>query len=151
MATIIVDEGNYIQVEEGSIKRFVLKPFDIDLKGNEVIFKTAVENYGVIYSDITTPSSVDALDLRQTLMAWNNTVGGEAMTDVLSNVQSKINRIKGAANYSRTLTYNLVGTENVETITHTGTTALGIETIIETITYVDPEVNGSKITNIVYS
>ena len=68
-----------------------------------------------------------------------------------NNVQSKINRIKGAANYSRALTYNGTGTQNVTVIVHTGTTALGAETITETFTYVDPTINGSNITNIVYS
>jgi len=68
-----------------------------------------------------------------------------------NNVQSKINRIKGASNYSRALTYNGTGTQNVTVIVHTGTTALGAETITETFTYVDPTINGSNITNIVYS
>lgn len=73
------------------------------------------------------------------------------LLNLLTQSTSKINRIQGSANYSRALTYDLVGTENVLTITHTGTTLVGAETIIETITYVNPAVNGSNVTNIVYS
>jgi hypothetical protein len=63
---------------------------------------------------------------------------------------SKINRIQGSSNYSRTISYS-VGTSNVTVIVHTGTTALGVETITETFTYVNPAVNGSNITSIQYS
>ena len=70
---------------------------------------------------------------------------------MLDNVTSKIDRIKGAANYNRAFTYDPVGTENIITIVHTGTTAIGAETITETFTYVDPTTNGSNITNIQYS
>jgi hypothetical protein len=72
------------------------------------------------------------------------------LTDVKNNVISKIDRIKGTANYSRTFVY-YAGTSNVNTITHTGTTALGAETIIETFTYVNNLVDGSDVTSIIYS
>lgn len=64
---------------------------------------------------------------------------------------SKIRRIQGSVDYNRALSYHGVGTDNIITITHTGTTYLGSEIIIETITYVDPAINGSNITNIQYS
>lgn len=64
---------------------------------------------------------------------------------------SKIDRIQGASNYTRVFTYNGTGTQNVTVIVHTGTTALGLETITETISYVDPTINGSNVTQIVYS
>jgi hypothetical protein len=64
---------------------------------------------------------------------------------------TKINRIKAADDYNRTLTYDPVGDENVTVIVHNGTTALGSETITETITYDDPTVNGSQILTIVNS
>ena len=63
---------------------------------------------------------------------------------------SKMNRIQGSSNYSRAISYS-PGTTNVILIVHTGTTALGIETITETFTYVNPAVNGSNITSITYS
>ena len=73
------------------------------------------------------------------------------LSGILNNTTSKINRIKGAANYSRTLTYHPTATQNVLTITHTGTTTLGVQTVVETFTYVNPAINGSNVTNIVYS
>jgi hypothetical protein len=63
---------------------------------------------------------------------------------------SKLNRIQGSSNYSRSISYS-PGTNNVIEIIHTGTTALGLETIVETFTYVNPTVNGSNVTNIQYS
>jgi hypothetical protein len=62
-----------------------------------------------------------------------------------------MDRIRGAANYNRAFTYHPVGTDNITVIVHTGTTALGAETITETFTYVDPTTNGSNITNIAYT
>jgi len=73
------------------------------------------------------------------------------LTSVLNNVTSKIERIKGSGNYNRALTYHGTGTDNVITIVHTGTTLIGAETITETITYVDPAINGSNVTAITYS
>lgn len=73
------------------------------------------------------------------------------LTSVLANVTSKIERIKGSSNYTRAFTYDPVGTQNVTVIVHTGTTLLGIEVITETISYVNPAVNGSNVTGIVYS
>lgn len=70
---------------------------------------------------------------------------------VLNNVTSKIDRIKGSADYTRALTYHGTGTNNVITVVHTGTTLIGAETITETITYVDPAINGSNVTNIAYT
>lgn len=63
---------------------------------------------------------------------------------------SKMNRIQGSSNYSRAISYS-PGTSNVISIVHTGTTALGVETITETFTYVNPAVNGSNVTSITYS
>ena len=73
------------------------------------------------------------------------------LKEAFNNEASKMNRIQGASNYSRAFTYHGTGTENVITIIHTGTTALGVESITETFTYVDPAVNGSNVTNIAYS
>lgn len=75
------------------------------------------------------------------------------LTTVKNNVESKMDRIRGSANYTRTFSYVSSGTSgsNITSIVHTGTTALGSETITETFTYVDPTTNGSNITSIVYS
>lgn len=73
------------------------------------------------------------------------------LQSILNNVTSKIDRIKGSANYNRTLTYHGTGTENCIEVEHVGTTLIGIETVVETISYVDPSVNGSNVTGIVYS
>jgi hypothetical protein len=74
-------------------------------------------------------------------------------TQILNQVQSKIDRVKGSANYNRTLNYfnSAVPGSNITSIVHTGTTALGIETITETFTYVDVTQIGSNVTNIQYS
>jgi hypothetical protein len=70
---------------------------------------------------------------------------------VYKNSISKIDRIKGTGNYKRVFTYDGVGTSNVISIVHTGTTAIGNETITETFTYVNPAINGSNVTQILYS
>lgn len=72
------------------------------------------------------------------------------LNTILLNSTSKINRISGSADYSRVLTYHLT-TTNVTQIVHTGTTIAGVEVITETITYVDPNINGSNIISIIYS
>lgn len=72
------------------------------------------------------------------------------LVDVKNNVTSKIERIKGSADYTRVFTY-YVATNNVATITHTGTTNLGSENITETFTYVNNLVDGSNVTSIIYS
>lgn len=73
------------------------------------------------------------------------------LTSILNNVTSKIERIKGSADYTRTITYNGTGTLNATIIVHTGTTLIGAETITETISYVDATINGSNVTAITYS
>ena len=72
------------------------------------------------------------------------------LLDIKSNSISKIDRIKGSADYTRVFVY-YIGTSNVETITHTGTTDFAGETIIETFTYVNNLVDGSDVTSIIYS
>jgi len=58
----------------------------------------------------------------------------EALVEIIKkNSVSKINRIQGSANYRRVLAYN--GNNDVTSITHTGNTDLGFETIVETLTY----------------
>jgi len=85
--------------------------------------------------------------------------GGSAteatLLNILAQVTSKIDRIKGASNYSRALTYAAAfgapGGANVTIIVHTGTTVVGAETVTETMTYVNPLIDGQQITTIVYS
>jgi len=70
----------------------------------------------------------------------------EAFVETIKkNSISKIGRIQGSANYNRVLAYN--GNNDVTSVTHTGTTEYGAETIIETLTY---DVNGN-VTQIQYS
>ena len=90
--------------------------------------------------------TVDAISLPLPTGAATETT----LPNIKSNSISKINRIKGAANYNRVFVY-YVGTSNVNTITHTGTTDFAGETIIETFTYVNNLVDGSDVTNIIYS
>lgn len=70
---------------------------------------------------------------------------------VLYNVTSKMERIKGAANYNRAISYVNLGTGDfrVSQIIHTGTNSLGVlETIVETFTY---HLNTDNVTNIQYA
>lgn len=66
------------------------------------------------------------------------------LLNIYNNTLSKMNRIRGAANYTRAFTYT--GGGDVNTITHTGTTLLGLETIVETFSY-----SGGNVSLIVYS
>ena len=63
---------------------------------------------------------------------------------------TKLNRIQRSDDYTKTLSY-YGSTNNVITITHTGTTALGEETLTETLTYEDETVEGSRVLSIAYS
>ena len=94
-------------------------------------------------------SEISALNALVQLLS--NYGAGADLSDILANVTSKIDRIKGSADYTRTLTYHGTGTENVITILHEGTTMVGSEILTETITYADPAINGSKVTAITYS
>jgi len=87
-----------------------------------------------------------------TLVATNAllTIIDTVLDNTLIQVTSKINRIKGAANYGRAITYYTT-TDNPTVIVHTGTTLIGVETIIETITYTDAIGGDFRITNIIYS
>ncbi len=71
--------------------------------------------------------------------------------NLIASSAGKMTRIMGAEDYSRAFTYHGTGTDNIITIVHTGTTPHGLEKITETISYVDPAVNGSNVTDIVYS
>lgn len=94
-------------------------------------------------------TTIDA-DTSNLDVALSTRASETTLTTAKNNVTSKMNRIKGAANYSRAFTY-YGATVNVQTVTHTGTTALGAETIVETFTYVNSTIDGSNITSIVYS
>jgi len=62
----------------------------------------------------------------------------------------KMSRIVNSPDYTRTFTY-YGSTSNCITIVYTGTTEYGAETLTETITYVDPSIDGSNVTQIVMS
>lgn len=70
---------------------------------------------------------------------------GTLNTNIASS-SGKLERIKGAANYTAVVTY-IGATTDVNSVTHTGTTPLGVEVLVETFTY-----DGlNRLTNIVYS
>jgi len=80
-----------------------------------------------------------------------STLGKETtLTNIYNNVFSKIERIKGSADYNRAITYVSPGTGDfrIDNILHTGTTLLGAETLIETFTYYPTTDN---VTNIQYT
>lgn len=89
-------------------------------------------------------AKTDNLDTQLSTRASETT-----LQSVVDNVTSKIERIKGAANYSRVFTYYST-TSNVATITHTGTTFSGTEQITETFLYVNNTVDGSNVVSIIY-
>jgi len=162
MALTLTDDGNIIKLDKSGTISYVNKPYDTELRPDgTIILRGIIERSEFNYSDVTSPVFGTAELLKAELASWNNTLvaGGlpagaasSAKQDsIIDEITSKINRIKGSADYERALTYNGTGTENVETVTHTGTTETGSETVIETITYVDPTVNGSNITNIAYT
>ncbi len=70
--------------------------------------------------------------------------------DIRNNVTSKIERIKGADDYNRAITYidPVNGDFRVFQVVHTGTTLVGNETIIETFTYY---LATDNVTNIQYN
>lgn len=83
-----------------------------------------------------------------------STLGKETtLTNIYNNVFSKIERIKGADNYNRAISYVSPGTGDfrVSQIVHTGTTSLAVpqpESITETFTYY---LATDNITNIQYT
>jgi hypothetical protein len=80
-----------------------------------------------------------------------STLGKETtLTNIYNNVFSKIERIKGSANYNRAITYVSAGTGDfrINNILHTGTTLLGAETLTETFTYY---LTTDNVTNIQYT
>ena len=85
------------------------------------------------------------------LDAQLSTLATEAtLVNIEDNVTSKIDRIRGAADYTRVFTYYGV-TNNVATIVHTGTTNIAPETLTETFTYQNNLIDGSNVVSIIYS
>ena len=105
------------------------------------------------YDVLTTPAT-----LLSTIYVNDNTnaIITPLIVDLIPRAEyfkSKMERIIGSADYNRALTYDNPATigSNVTQIVHTGTTALGVETITETFTYVNVATIGSNVTNILYS
>jgi hypothetical protein len=69
---------------------------------------------------------------------------------LLTEDASKMARIAGSANYTRTIAYYLT-TSNVTSVIHTGTTSNGVETITETIAYADPSLANANPISVIYS
>jgi transcriptional/translational regulatory protein YebC/TACO1 len=76
----------------------------------------------------------------------NNTradVNGQNELLVNTMSSAKLKRIENALDSGIALTY-YGSTSNIHTITYTGTTSKGVETVVTTITYVDSNVEGSN-------
>jgi len=108
---------------------------------------------------VFSPGNSGSYQEQPALLVWEPAGSGDATAAnqllILAQLTSKINRIKGAANYSQTITYAAAqgspGGENPTVIVHSGTTVIGVETITETITYPTPLVDNSRVSSIVYS
>lgn len=78
MAISIIDSGNYILFDNGSVQASLNKPFEFQIltSDNRIRFYnlTNREGYTYNYSQITSPSSSDINDLADIVMAYNNTV-----------------------------------------------------------------------------
>lgn len=149
MAITIVLKGTDLKVDDGS----TIEYYPVS-EVKQIAIGTKVELYrnnelvrGDDESEYSSPSGT----AEQICDAISELSPSGGIGSISENVKSKINRIEGAADYDRAFVYDGTEPTNVVTITHTGTTDLGAETIIETITYVDPEVLDSNITDITYS
>jgi hypothetical protein len=69
------------------------------------------------------------------------------MVQLINGGSSKLGRIKNALDYKRVFAYS-GATQNIISITHTGSTNNGLETVVETFTYENPAVEGSRILSI---
>jgi hypothetical protein len=143
ISNITLNERDLVVVEHDNESRII---FDPEITDTTQILPAA--------SIAFTGNGQDLFDILQTMFYVPSSLLAGIATNIIAieaEVTSKINRIQGASDYNLALTYDLVGTENILTATHTGTTAFGVETIVQTITYVNPAINGSNITNILYS
>jgi len=116
----------------------------ITISGTVAVTQSGTWDINNIYGTISLPTGA-ATEATLSTLATEAT-----LTDVKENTTSKINRLKGAADYTRVFTYYLA-TNNVATIVHTGTTDLGSETLTETFTYQSNFVDGSNVVSIIYS
>ena len=73
-----------------------------------------------------------------------------ALTSISEATASKIERIKNAIDYTRTLAYYLA-TDNATSIIHSGTTSIGAETVTETIAYIDAAGGDFRVLTITFS
>jgi len=171
-AVNIQDGGNSITVDANDldIRDLDFATDSVDVSGSSV----SISNFPVtqdvnIVSSITLNVQATSLDIRPldcatdevAICSDGNPVGplnpmpinninlDTPLSDIYNNVVSKMARISGAGDYNRAIAYiNAPGGDfRVSTVTHTGTTALGGETIIETFTYYPATDN---VTNIQY-
>lgn len=133
---------------------------DVELGQTQYIVVNAGTGYNV-GEFVTQVRFYDTTTLPATLIGTlyindnTNTVITPLITDLAPRdefYRSKMDRIKGAADYNRALNYfSPVNGSNVTSIVHTGTTSFGIETIIETFTYTNVADNQSNVINIQYT
>lgn len=129
----------------GLIQR-INKLLEAIITSTDVITAIGEVNTRLITTNTTLATTNTTLVATNALLTIIDTV----LDNTLIQVASKINRIKGAANYGRAITYYTT-TDNPTVIVHTGTTLIGVETTIETITYTNAIAGDFRITNIIYS
>jgi hypothetical protein len=66
---------------------------------------------------------------------------------LMTTSSSKLSKLQNTADYKRVFAYS-GATQNIISITHTGSTNNGLETVVETFTYENPAVEGSRILSI---
>jgi hypothetical protein len=66
---------------------------------------------------------------------------------LMTTSSSKLSKLQNTADYKRVFAYS-GSTQNIISITHTGSTNNGLETVVETFTYENPAVEGSRILSI---
>ena len=74
MATTITDGGAYLLVNDGVKKKYIVKPFDVDIIGTThiEISDTLGDKVKIAYADITVPASANIEALKDTLSSYLN-------------------------------------------------------------------------------
>ena len=87
MAITITDSGNFITFDDGTTTKSLNKPFEYEIKAIDgtIRFYNDINSVQYSYSDITTPSSVDIVDLASIVMAYNNTIQNDVALQNLLN------------------------------------------------------------------
>lgn len=97
MAISIIDSGNYILFDDGSVQASLNKPFEFQIltSDNRIRFYniTNREGYTYNYSQITSPVSSDINDLSDIVMAYNNTIQADVALQAIQANQTNATQI----------------------------------------------------------